>query len=105
MEWRARRAGEKVARWAGKNPSPVQKATLRDRRPGPEGAGCQNAAATQTRSPGSGGSETTGLRGVTYPDKVRRQERAEARKKRRRSWRPGPSLVTLRMAELFEVFN
>jgi hypothetical protein len=39
---------------------------------------------------------------TSYPDQVRRQERAEARKKRRRF--TGPAIVTLRMAELFRVF-
>jgi hypothetical protein len=40
---------------------------------------------------------------TTYPDKVRRQERAEARKRRRRF--ATPAIVTFRMAELFDVFN
>lgn len=40
---------------------------------------------------------------TTYPDQVRRQERAAARK-RRRCFK-GPAIVTLRMAELFKVFN
>jgi hypothetical protein len=39
---------------------------------------------------------------TSYPDQVRRQERAEARKKRRRF--TGPAIVTLRMAEIFRVF-
>ena len=40
---------------------------------------------------------------TTYPDKVRRQERAEARKRRRRF--TTPAIVTFRMAELFDYFN
>jgi hypothetical protein len=40
---------------------------------------------------------------TTYPDKVRRQERAEARKRRRRF--ATPAIVTFRMAELFKYFN
>jgi hypothetical protein len=39
---------------------------------------------------------------TTYPDQVRRQERADARKRRRRS--ATPAIVTLRMAEIFRVF-
>jgi hypothetical protein len=38
----------------------------------------------------------------SYPDQVRRQERAEARKRRRRF--ACPAIVTFRMAELFKVF-
>jgi hypothetical protein len=38
----------------------------------------------------------------SYPDQVRRQERAEARKRRRRFITP--VIVTFRMAELFKVF-
>jgi hypothetical protein len=38
----------------------------------------------------------------SYPDQVRRQERAEARKRRRRF--ATPAIVTFRMAELFKVF-
>jgi hypothetical protein len=40
---------------------------------------------------------------TTYPDKVRRQERVEARKRRR--WFATPAIVTFRMTELFDVFN
>jgi hypothetical protein len=40
---------------------------------------------------------------TSYPDQVRRQERAEARKKKRRRF-TGPAIVTLRMAEIFRVF-
>jgi len=39
----------------------------------------------------------------SYPDQVRRQERANARKRRRRF--ATPAIVTFRMAELFTVFN
>lgn len=39
---------------------------------------------------------------TSYPDQVRRQERADARKRRRRF--AGPAIVTFRMAELFRVF-
>jgi hypothetical protein len=39
---------------------------------------------------------------TTYPDKVRRQERADARKRRRFTT---PALVTFRMAELYRYFN
>jgi hypothetical protein len=42
---------------------------------------------------------------TTYPDQVRLQERAEARKRRQRRRYTGPALVTLRMAELFCYFN
>jgi hypothetical protein len=42
---------------------------------------------------------------TTYPDQVRRQERAEARKRRQRRRYTGPAIVTLRMAELFRYFN
>jgi hypothetical protein len=41
---------------------------------------------------------------TTYPDHVRRQERAEARKKKRRRFAT-PAIVTFRMAEIFRVFN
>jgi hypothetical protein len=40
---------------------------------------------------------------TSYPDQVRRQERVEARKRRRRF--ATPAIVTFRMAELFDVFN
>jgi hypothetical protein len=40
---------------------------------------------------------------VTYPEQVRRQERAAARKKRMRRRFSGPALVTIRMAEIFRV--
>jgi hypothetical protein len=40
---------------------------------------------------------------ASYPDQVRRQERVEARKRRRRF--ATPAIVTFRMAELFEYFN
>jgi hypothetical protein len=39
----------------------------------------------------------------SYPDQVRRQERVEARKRRRRF--ATPAIVTFRMAELFDYFN
>jgi hypothetical protein len=39
----------------------------------------------------------------SYPDQVRRQERVDARKKRRRRFAT-PAIVTFRMAELFKVF-
>ena len=41
---------------------------------------------------------------TTYPDKVRRQERAEIRKRYKRRFAT-PAIVTFRMAELFRVFN
>ncbi|MDH2343247.1 hypothetical protein [Bradyrhizobium sp. SSUT77] len=43
---------------------------------------------------------------TTYPDKVRREERAAARARKRRRYFPGSDafLTTLRMAELFRVF-
>jgi len=41
---------------------------------------------------------------TTYPNKVRQQERADARRKKRRRRFAGPAIVTLRMAELFRVF-
>lgn len=40
---------------------------------------------------------------TSYPDQVRRQERAAARKKKRRRFAT-PAIVTFRMAELFRVF-
>jgi hypothetical protein len=40
---------------------------------------------------------------TTYPDQVRRQERADARKRRRRF--ATPAIVTFRMAELYRYFN
>jgi hypothetical protein len=40
---------------------------------------------------------------TTYPDQVRRQERIDARKRRRRF--ATPAIVTFRMAELFDYFN
>jgi hypothetical protein len=40
---------------------------------------------------------------TTYPDQVRRQERADARKRRRRF--ATPAIITFRMAELFRFFN
>lgn len=40
---------------------------------------------------------------TTYPDQVRRQERADTRKRRRRF--STPAIVTFRMAELYLVFN
>lgn len=40
---------------------------------------------------------------TTYPEQVRRQERVEARKRRRRRFAT-PAIVTFRMAELFRVF-
>jgi hypothetical protein len=40
---------------------------------------------------------------TSYPDQVRRQERAEARKRRRRF--SGAAFVTIRMAELLRVFR
>jgi hypothetical protein len=39
----------------------------------------------------------------SYPDQVRRQERVDARKRRRRF--ATPAIVAFRMAELFKVFN
>lgn len=39
---------------------------------------------------------------TSYPDQVRRQERAAARAKKRRRF-AGPALVTIRMAEIFRV--
>jgi hypothetical protein len=39
----------------------------------------------------------------SYPEQVRRQERADARKRRRRF--ATPAIVTFRMAELFDYFN
>lgn len=41
---------------------------------------------------------------TSYPDKVRRDERAAERARKRRRYFPGAAFVTLRMAEIYRVF-